>query len=231
MLPTLLLTLVACPPEEEPPFTVGEPLQEDCLDGRDNDLDGKADCEDADCYEVATCVHEGSILELQVLGADRLEYDRVWKRDGWTSTIALAVYSVTGRLTLLNETGTTSCDWSVDSAYGSMAWSPTNFLAKKVDLDTLDRAGWTIDEECGFGTSEIFPELTVTSYNVVTDDYEVPWYLGTGTQWFSSTKYYEAAAYADVVGWAQSHWSLSSVHAGQVHSFVVGDSSTQTATE
>jgi hypothetical protein len=216
-----LLAMIACNGgDTDPGFGAGELDAENCEDGIDNDRDGLTDCEDAECAEEMRCLYEGAVMEVQVLGGDTLSYDRTHQRPQWESSIALNVYGVYGRVIILQNSDETSCEWSFDSGYGSVEWGPTQFWAENTEPFSVERTGWAIDSDCTLNADDILPSLTIGSSSFWTLG-SVPWYVGNGTTAFTSTTYYEAAAYGNVVGYALSHWGWDTLDEGQVHSFEV----------
>ncbi len=215
LIPFTLFALLACG-EEEDTFGGVSPRVEDCADGVDNDGNGLADCEDSACAAEGVCIYEGAVLEVQVTSGDELVFQREFERKGWDSSVALSVYGVTGTLAILHGSQITSCDWGFDSARGSDVWDPNPFWGSYLGDVSLDHSGWTIDASCPFEPEHILPALTLGSGTIYGPG-DVPWYVGSGTSFFSSTTYYEAVAYASVVGWALSQWTQQPIEDGGVH--------------
>jgi hypothetical protein len=72
---SLVVLLCSACPGDQTDVEVGAA---DCTDGRDNDEDGKIDCQDSDCYPMAFCfsppdggIHDGPSADLPVIYYDR----------------------------------------------------------------------------------------------------------------------------------------------------------------
>jgi hypothetical protein len=220
---------VACGPKEpESHFATAAGGVEECDNGRDDDGDGLADCEDADCLEVFTCAHAGETFQSQVL-AGAVSWERVFERPDWEKTQAVEVTDIVGTLRILGDGGATTCDWSLDRAWMTHTHGATYSFMEVAPYMSWQREGLTVDPACDVSSAAFVPPA-LFAYGAVsgstlsfrTSAYGAPWYFGYGEYSLETTRYYNNAAYAEVIGWSHAAWTAE-LGAGASYSFTVGE--------
>jgi hypothetical protein len=219
----LVLLSVSCVRETKPrPLSVAPPGDEQCDDGADNDQDGLVDCEDGDCMDFLDCVHAGATIAVQLTGGGPLTFEREFERPAWKSWIDIEVEDLQGSVRIYGaDGGTTSCEWTLESAHGQMSWTPYEVRTEIVGDPTWTRTGLEIEDGCQLSTDQLFPNLLIGLESFTTMDGS-PWYLGSVINYsLDSTDYYSAPAYSRVVGWALEHWEYDDLEPSGTWTFAV----------
>jgi len=218
----------ACVPKEpEGSFADGESAPEECGNGQDDDGDGLVDCEDAECMEAFECVHAGATFQAQVLAGDLL-WDRELVRADELETQRVEITDVVGTLRMITASGTTTCDWSLDRAWMTHTHGNSGTTFRDVAAQmSWQREGLAVGPDCGVDSAGFVPPLLFaygaesgSTVSFRTSSYGAPWYFGYGQYSLDTTRYWNAGAYAEVIGWSQAVWEAE-LEAGASWSFTL----------